>query len=194
MDFLATMATFFSEMDFFMYVLAASFVVGVVFVVYSVVNFRGYDAAEVARKKQDKKEKKEKAKKEKGKYARIEDKLDAFDASLSEADSTMAELDDKSRAVLHELDSKYRELLLLYNMIEEKAARSNVPAAVGYAPQRAMTAEDRTRRRLQNPRQMKILAMAKTGQSVSEIAKTLGIGKGEVSLVLELGKGVRRDA
>jgi len=54
--------------------------------------------------------------------------------------------------------------------------------------------DDRSRRRLQSPRAKKILELQAEGLDVSAIAKKLGIGKGEVSLILELGKDVRRNA
>jgi len=184
-------------MDFFTMVLAVSFLTGAGLIVYSMVNFHGG------------------AQREDVPYTQLVDKLDAFDASLSEADSAIAELDGKSRAVFQELDDKYRELLFLYNMIDDKKAAMEDaprPRARSVRSESARTAKsrlaadsvanprvdvvvgDRVRRRLQSPRAKQILALAAEGLDVSAIAKKLSIGKGEVSLILELGKDVRRNA
>jgi len=168
-------------MDFFTYMLGLSFLVGAGFIIYSLINFHGPRPQSEA---------------EPAAYARLEDKLEAFDATLSEADSTLAELDDKSKSVLRELDDKYKELLFLYNMIDDKKAMQTGgnPLPTAPAPRVDVVVDDRTKRRLQSPRLQKILELQASGLNVSEIAKKMGMGKGEVNLILELGKDVRRNA
>ena len=181
-------------MDVFISVLIFSFFCGAGLIVYSVINFHG------AGERKD------------VPYTQLADKLDAFDTSLSEADSAIAELDGKSRAVFQELDDKYRELLFLYNMIDEKkaaledaparsprtdsakTARARLAADTIGKPRVDVVVDDRSRRRLQSPRAKKILELQAEGLDVSAIAKKLGMGKGEVTLILELGKDVRRNA
>ena len=172
-----------------MYILILCFIVGAGFIVYSVINFHG---------------KPQESENPDALYVRIEEKLEAFGQTISEADSTMLELDDKSHAILRELDDKYRELLFLYNMIDEKnGAQAKAPEAAApaapkpRAPRVDIAVDDRTRRtrkRLNNPRQQKILEMQEEGMGLSEIAKKMNMGKGEVSLILELGKDGERNA
>jgi len=169
-------------MDFFLFMLICSFIIGTGFILYSVVNFHGQSAAEA----------------EGASYTKIEDKIEAFGTSLSEADHTLVELDDKSRAVMQELDTKYQELLFLYNMIDQKKTETTASAAgsAATAARRLDVAvgDDKRRRQYKNTRLLKILELQNAGLSVSEIAKKMNMGKGEVSLILSLGKDGNQNA
>ena len=91
-------------MDFFQFMLIICFIIGTGFVLYSIVNFYGA---------------KENDEDILG-FGDINEKLSAFDNSISEADSAINELNNMSQNVFKEIDDKYKELLFLYKLIDEK--------------------------------------------------------------------------
>jgi len=104
-------------------------------------------------------------------------------ASIEEADSAAEELHKLAGSVMEELDNKYQELLFLYNLIDEKKKESRADH-VGAAVKK----EKPPRKTLAHPRQQEIMSLVNGGSTVAEIAKKLGMGQGEVSLILELGR------
>jgi len=109
----------------------------------------------------------------------------AINASMSEADQTMEEINKTAKAIFEELEEKHQELLFLYNMIEERKNEET-----GSAPE-IIFSEPRPKRadNIKNPKLGKIRALYDQGMTEEEIAKTLGIGQGEVKLILSIGKG-----
>ena len=118
--------------------------------------------------------------------ARMAETLDELGQSISEARRTLPDSDSQVCAILQELDNEYRELLSLCDMLDKKQRGQAAP--ISYH------SRDRARRRLQNLRSQKILEMHASGLGLSEIAKKMRMGKSEVSLILELGKDVERNA
>ncbi|MCL2169539.1 MAG: DUF6115 domain-containing protein [Defluviitaleaceae bacterium] len=130
--------------------------------------------------------------------------LDALDSTVSEADEAITELNDMSKKISKEFESKYQELLFLYNLIDEKQKEvaSNGEAAQGAASPRSLGAMSEIQAKPQsaqelppsnpiasNPRFAKVLEFHKSGKSVEEIAASLDMGKGEIGLILTLGGG-----
>lgn len=132
-------------------------------------------------------------------------KKEQAEADVVEADEALSDLNDMSKSVFKEFDSKYQELLFLYNLIDEKQKKvgGQVQAQAASAPQipatQAHTLEkyaeskldiviDDSKKMALNPKFANVLEMHRNGKTVEEIAKQLDIGKGEISLILTLGK------
>jgi len=96
------------QMDFFIYILILMLLVGAIMVIYGIISHRGTaiasqsDAAEVPE------------------LLSLEKKLDTLETSVYEADEAVHMLGDMSKNVFKEFDSKYQELLFLYNLVDEK--------------------------------------------------------------------------
>ena len=94
------------ELDFFTYILILMLIVGAAFVVYGCVSRR--ETAE----SDDSPEEEE--------LVSLAKKLDTLESSVYEADEAVHMLGDMSKNVFKEFDSKYQELLFLYNLVDEK--------------------------------------------------------------------------
>ena len=109
----------------------------------------------------------------------------AINASMSEADQTMEEINKTAKSIFDELEEKHQELLFLYNMIEERKNEEVGPASdIVFSEARPKRSDS-----LKNPKLGKIRALYDQGMTEEEIARTLGIGQGEVKLILSIGKG-----
>ncbi|MDI9484251.1 MAG: hypothetical protein WAO57_12085 [Syntrophomonadaceae bacterium] len=82
-------------------------------------------------------------------------------------EQSMEELETRQAEILQEIEGKHKALLEL----QEQIMASFIPAAG------------------QSPKVLAVLELAKEEENVSEIAKKLGLGLGEVQLILELNKG-----
>lgn len=118
----------------------------------------------------------------------IEDKTD-------EIDKTIDEFDKVSGEVLTQLNEKYNELLFLYSLIDDKKAamagiRDNEPQIAKklseFAELSQISADDG--KKFKNAKHDEVNNLIEQGISVADAAKRLGIGQGEVRLILELGK------
>jgi len=110
--------------------------------------------------------------------------LRAINATVSEADQIMEDINKMAQKVFDQLEDKHQELLFLYNMIEERKNEE-----VGTATDTYFT-DGRQKRseNYKNPKLGKIRALYDQGLTEEEIAKTLGLGQGEVKLILSIGK------
>jgi len=132
--------------------------------------------------------------------------MEAMDRSINDADSTAMELTKISQSVVTEIDDKYQQLLYLYSLIEEKSEKlgSNtkqpqaridvsIDESFNYQNKKTETTVKAVEKgfdpRLVNDKYRSVFELYNKGLSVAEIARSLGIGQGEVKLVLELGKG-----
>ena len=112
--------------------------------------------------------------------------------SIKEADEAAEELNKLAGSVLEELDKKYQEVLFLYNLIDEKkkelaAQYKNQGLARPNEGPADVTGRDN---KINHPKKREILELHKMNAPVADIAKTLGVGQGEVKLVLGLtGRG-----
>ena len=117
-------------------------------------------------------------------------------ASINDADNAIEEINKLSKSVLDEISIKYQELLHLYSIIDEKEkSLSSTYKQVDVSIQDTFTPNKPARAKsppdissINNPKHREIIALSNSGMNVSEIAKRLNLGQGEVSLVLELGK------
>ena len=112
--------------------------------------------------------------------------LRAINATVSEADQTMDDISKMAQKIFDELEDKHQELLFLYNLIEDRKNEETGSSSD------TMSTTDAHRKRYENyknPKLGKIRALYDQGMTEEEIAKTLGIGHGEVKLILSIGKG-----
>ena len=140
-------------------------------------------------------------------YNRAEDKgttgyfetantLKFLESSIEEIDKTMDDLHETSKHVFEEMESKYKELLLLYSLIEEKKKELADMYSIkptDYKPGVTLVPKDPDTGELpaislSSPNIRKVRQMHQEGISLEDTAKQLGIGKGEVQLMLDLDK------
>lgn len=119
----------------------------------------------------------------------IENSMKALNTSLEEVDSAMLELDKMSKTIFEELDTKYQELLFLYTLIDEKKKEVAEIYSTQKLPQKEIvTSVDKDSNTYKNPKLHEINNLLNEGLSISEIAKELNMGQGEVKLIIGLGK------
>ena len=95
------------QMDFFIYILILMLAVGAFFIIYGSIASR--EAKVAPHDEGDGHE-----------LLSLEQKLDTLETSVYEADEAVNMLGDMSKNVFKEFDSKYQELLFLYNLVDEK--------------------------------------------------------------------------
>lgn len=130
-------------------------------------------------------------------YLEIENTIRAIDTSIAEVDSATENLNKLSKSVFAEFEEKYQEILFIYSLIDEK--KKEVAELYSQAPkqQAERSVESSTIPKEPKPRPImakkspqleQILKLDEEGYGVADIAKKLDMGKGEVKLILELGK------
>ncbi|PKM95738.1 MAG: hypothetical protein CVU84_02745 [Firmicutes bacterium HGW-Firmicutes-1] len=129
-----------------------------------------------------------------------EDYYNEYGARIEELNHKIREMNEYGEFMKSELDKKHKELLFLYQMINEKSKDINGNSEVfnsvkeemrlevtnkeQFQPQTTML-EQKTEQLKTNHNQM-ILEFSEKGYSIKEIAQMLEIGQGEVKLVLDL--------
>ena len=93
------------QMDFFIYILILMLIVGAGFVIYGIITKK-----DVANVQLDDGEE----------LFSLAQKLETLESSVYEADEAVHMLGDMTKNVFKEFDSKYQELLFLYNLVDEK--------------------------------------------------------------------------
>ncbi|NLM13141.1 MAG: hypothetical protein GX209_05305 [Epulopiscium sp.] len=111
---------------------------------------------------------------------------------IDEADQMLKELNQFSSYIQSELEKKHKELLFLYQLVEEKEKKLAVfKGEENYAPSNN-TKEKKEKlevhRVLNNKYYNSVIDLYKSGKDTSSIAKELNIGKGEVELILGLSR------
>jgi chromosome segregation ATPase len=143
---------------------------------------------------------KRKEKKIQDKNKREED-YEEYGARIEELNKKILELNEYYEFMKGEMDSKHKELLFLYQIINDKSKEINnleVKAKAEYKDQVVCevnndTAEAVLEEMIANQTEHKnskkrIINLSEQGYSVKEIARMLDIGQGEVKLVLNLFK------
>ncbi len=183
-------------MDVFQIVLFISIIIGIFFIIISLFLFNS-----------DKNNTSE--------YFEASNTFKALDVSISEIDKAMEELNDTSKYIFKEIEEKYQELLFLYSLIDEKKNEIADIYKTKYTDEKIEkpvvdnlkdiytkiniehrnspnTAKEsllkikQKNKIAESPYFNEIVAFSKEGFSVSEIAKKLNIGQGEVKLILNL--------
>jgi hypothetical protein len=180
-------------MDFFIWCLILCGISGAGTIIFSVINFHGEKQGETS---------------ELAETMSIDRKLTEFDTTIRDADDVYNNLGSLSRDVFKEFDAKYQEMLFLYNLIDDKKKELADIGEIKKEPPRAeVKAETVTESEPEppktnkkaakaaaksvpsshmNPKYEQVMALKKEGLSVTEIAKRLKMGKGEVMLLFNL--------
>lgn len=124
-------------------------------------------------------------------------KEEALEKAMDEADVMIQEMNRFSEHIINEIENKHRELLFLYQLIDEKHQQVREM----YGQKETFKKDSRKNGDLmpqideknmspieKNPRYQEIRKMYEQGISISQIAKQMNIGQGEVQVILELGK------
>ncbi|QUI23253.1 hypothetical protein HZI73_13580 [Vallitalea pronyensis] len=118
---------------------------------------------------------------------------------MNEVNQKILELNDYASFIKKEISDQHKELLFLYQLITEKeknlkhitdkSSKAEEKAAVSYhksaTPDISEPAHTLNHKIVENNKE--IFDLYKEGHSVTEIAQSLNIGKGEVKLILDLG-------
>ncbi len=131
-------------------------------------------------------------------YLEVDNTIKAIDSSIEEMDKAMEEFAKMSDSIFNEIDEKYKELLFLYTLIDNKkeeiaasfssSVAPPAPAIIKKEPKREAISKARPKPKLENPNLAEIWQLNAQGFSIPEIAKKLELGQGEVKLMLELSK------
>jgi hypothetical protein len=188
------------QMDFFIFILVLMLVVGGVFVVFAGLGFGSDDSESSSDHSLGRPLGRGFGRgSSEGKDDNLSQKLDVLSSSVSEADEAILELSDMSKNIFREFESKYQELLFLYNLIDEKQKNLDKEPPIAHADEYtqrldaaleddAAVLNDNKKIEI-NPKFANVLELFKEGNSVEEIAKQLDMGKGEVGLILTLTGG-----
>jgi len=116
---------------------------------------------------------------------------------IDEADQMLKELNQFSSYIQSELEKKHKELLFLYQMIEDKEKKFAISKDVVTEQHSLEDFSNEIKENengsevhgvLNNKYYNSIIELYKSGKDTSSIAKELNIGKGEVELILGLSK------
>lgn len=116
--------------------------------------------------------------------AYIKEMKDAID----KADLAIDDLNLLSEEIFKRFDEKQRQLLFIYETIEKKKNISN-KSNIDIKIDEDIPKEIKKKNNISlNPTASRVNELYKEGMSISNIAKELNIGKGEVDLIIKLGK------
>ncbi|MCL2664423.1 MAG: hypothetical protein FWE82_02310 [Defluviitaleaceae bacterium] len=125
---------------------------------------------------------------------KADEATDTLNAALREFDSaygeTIREFNGTAKIITDELEEKYKSLLFLYNLIDDKkkeidSIKTETPAPADAA--RPAAAKPRIKPR-PHPKQEEICRLHDSGTPVADIAQKLNMGKGEVQLIIDFDK------
>lgn len=119
-----------------------------------------------------------------------------LESQINEADKMLQELNHFSSYIKEELDNKYKELLFIYQLIDEKGKELSNDKIQLVSEKNDKNSSDKDNNDhdlealqiLNNKNYDQIIKLYKEGNDISSIAKKLNIGKGEVQLILGLAK------
>ncbi|MBS5793542.1 MAG: DUF6115 domain-containing protein [Lachnospirales bacterium] len=108
--------------------------------------------------------------------------------AIDQADLAIDDLNLLSDEVFKRFDEKQKQLLFIYEAIEKKKNISN-KGNVDIKIDEDISKEIKKKNNISlNPIANRVNELYKEGMSISNIAKELNIGKGEVDLMIKLGK------
>ena len=107
----------------------------------------------------------------------IDARLKEFDEIFEEA---VTEINKIAALIDNEINEKYRTILFIYNLMEDKAMQ---PVETKEEPKEPENPPEPVSKASIYDKARELFT---EGQTVTEIAKTLGIGQGEVQLIIDL--------
>jgi len=154
-------------------VILTAIVIGIGFIIFSIIQFR---------------------KPEESSNNQLDKTMQKLVTAIGEADDAIEEINKLSGGVLEEINVKYQELLYLYSLIDEKEKQlsstyKKVDISVNdISGMNTLVRAPNIAFNINNPKHKQIMDLSSSGLNVSEIAKRLNLGQGEVRLILQLGK------
>ncbi len=97
---------------------------------------------------------------------------------------------DLSDQVLEKIKNNHEEVIFLYNMLNDKEEELKTLAGRSHMPKELVSNEEKVDLPIKSVENnnKQILSLHSKGKSIDEIARMLGIGHGEVKLVIDLFK------
>jgi len=142
----------------------------------------------------------------------VEESIERLKDTISDADNSITEFSKISQNIFEEINFKHKELLYLYSIIEKKQIQNSDKINLNSNSNKEMlvakTMEIIAAKNIENientdflneikgnvmnytnSKYKEIVNLKNSGMNISEIAKSLNIGQGEVMLVLEMERG-----
>lgn len=126
---------------------------------------------------------------------KIDEVFTSINSSLEMIENNSVEFNNLCEIIFKETEEKYQELLLLYSLIEEQKSKdTDKPESDNKNQIQNQTQKDDISRIkdnsfiYKNKNSKEIFKLYDSGVSISDIAKRLSIGKGEVQLILNIRK------
>ncbi len=108
--------------------------------------------------------------------------------TIDQADLAIDDLNLMSEQIFKRFDEKQRQLLFLYETIEKKKAISGSNVDIKIDGDSLPNNKPKKKYISNHPMVNEIKELHKQNMSISDIAKTLNIGKGEVELIIKFGE------
>nr|WP_317358271.1 hypothetical protein [uncultured Tyzzerella sp.] len=108
--------------------------------------------------------------------------------TIDQADLAIDDLNLMSEQIFKRFDEKQRQLLFLYETIEKKKAMSSGNVDIKIDEEALPNNKPKKKYVSNHPMANEIKELHKQNMSISDIAKTLNIGKGEVELIIKFGE------
>ncbi|WP_250278445.1 DUF6115 domain-containing protein [[Clostridium] colinum] len=119
----------------------------------------------------------------------IDNHIKQIKETIDQADLAIDDLNLMSEEIFKRFDEKQRQLLFLYEIIEKKKSMSN-KIDIKIDENIANQGTYKNKKYIKShPMADKIKELYDQNMTISDIAKTLNMGKGEVELIIKFGKG-----
>lgn len=125
---------------------------------------------------------------------KIDEVFNAINSSLEMIENNSAEFNNLCEIIFKETEEKYQELLLLYSLIDEQKSKDTEKTKSADKNQKSDIQKSNAPKEqdnsfiYKNKNSKEIFRLYDSGVNISEIAKRLSIGKGEVQLILNIRK------
>lgn len=155
-------------MDIFNWIFILLMIIGFIIIIISILNINKYNNAQP--------------------ISSIDNSIKQIKNIIDQADLAMDDLNLMSEQIFEKFDEKQKQLLFLYETIENKKPSSK---KIDFKADENLVDKNIYKKNIQlHPMADKIFEMLKQNMSVADIAKALNMGQGEVELIIKL----RRDS
>ncbi|WP_317367344.1 helix-turn-helix domain-containing protein [uncultured Tyzzerella sp.] len=161
-------------MEIFNWIFIFVMIIGFIMIIVSIININKYNNATPV--------------------SSIDGYIKEMKEAIDQADLAIDDLNLMSEEVFKRFDEKQKQLLFIYDAIEKKKNMSSggkFDIKIDENISKDINKEDINKKNHMSlhPMADEVKKLHKNGMSVSDIAKKLNIGKGEVELIINLGKG-----